>query len=766
MELTELLERLEGVRSSDTGWSALCPAHDDQRQSLSIAQSDGKLLIKCHAGAGCPAESIVAAMGLTMSDLFLGRGSTMNIVATYDYQDEDGILLFQVVRLDPKDFRCRRPDGSGGWVWKMTGIRRLLYRLPDLLARPDEPTYIVEGEKDADRLHALGLLATCSPHGAGKWRQTYRPSLEGRHVIIIPDNDQEGRDHAQDVARSIHGVAASTRVLTLPGLPEKGDVSTWLDSGHTVSEIELLVEQAPEWVPPEPQLSDQPAGGQIVFEGRATTDMANGRRFAVLNRDKARYVKGWGWMVYTGRHWERDELAAMVLARAVVQSIYAEAAQLSSEKARVARGRHAFSTESLRWRKAMLESARSEPEMKATLEDFDGDGWLFNCANGTLDLRTGALRPHAASDMLTKLSPISFDGDADLGHWRWHIEYFLPNPDVRRYVQRQLGRSLVGAHLSDDFPIWYGEGANGRSTMARALQHILGDYCQQAAPRLLLASNHERHPTELAELYGKRLVFSIEIDEGARLAEALVKQLSGGDRVRAHFMRQDNFEFAPTWTLVMVVNNKPVIRTGGHSTWRRIKLVPWTVIIPDAEQRAQEEVIAELVEDGPAVLRWLHEGLMDWQADPHWCPDEVRGATASYRAEQDPLKDWVAACCFLGAEAWASAKALRASYETWGSESGIGPKALVSGAKWGRGLRSRGCKPHVQRDAGKLTRGWLGIGLLSLELEGVTAVTDTPSNPKVSEPRDAYTGHGVTPVTPVTQGNLLNIGDDVEPVPV
>lgn len=547
-----------------------------------------------------------------------------------------------------------------------------------------------------------------------------------------------------------------------------GDVVAWImqrQGMEFVSAIEFLAEhvglalptraKAPAASGPAPGESPTTAGPDILFEGRPTTDMANGRRFAVLNRDKARYLKGWGWVIYTGRHWERNELAAMVLARAVVQSIYAEAAQLSGEKARMARGRHAFSTESLHRRKAMLESARSEPEMKATPEDFDKNGWLFNCANGTLDLKTGELRPHAASDMLTKLAPVSFDGDAELGHWKRHIEYFLANADVRRYVQRQLGRSLVGEHLTDELPIWHGEGANGRSTAAMALRKLLGDYCDTAPPKLLLASRHERHPTELADLYGSRLLFSIEIDEGSRLAEAVAKQLTGGDRVKGRFVRQDFFSFDPTWTIILVVNQKPEIRTGGHATWRRIKLVPWTITMPDAEQRAQAEVVAELVEDGAAVLRWLLEGLADWQADPHWCPDEVVVATKTYRAEEDPLREWVAECCVLAADAWASAKDLRASYETWGSENGIGPRGLVSGTKWGKALRARGCRRERQYVGTRRTRGWLGIELRD-GTDG-TDGTDSAVLTQASLSHEGYTEHPVPSVPPLAQGELVHL---------
>ena len=171
------------------------------------------------------------------------------IVATYDYQAADRSRLYQVVRLDPKDFRQRRPDGNGGWVWKLDGVPRVLYRLPQLLdAAPDEIIFIPEGEKDVEALAAVGAIATTNVGGAGKWRKEYAEALAGRPVVILPDNDQPGRDHAEQVARSLHGTAASVKVLHLPGLPDKGDVSDWLaQPGNHVGQLRELARACPEW---------------------------------------------------------------------------------------------------------------------------------------------------------------------------------------------------------------------------------------------------------------------------------------------------------------------------------------------------------------------------------------------------------------------------------------------------------------------------------------------------------------------------------------
>jgi hypothetical protein len=220
-----VLKHFTGVKPSRCGWVALCPFHEDQKPSLSISQAvDGRVLIHCHAA--CPFADVLAAAGLRPADLFPGNPV---IDATYDYRAEDHALLYQVVRMDPKAFRQRAPDGRGGWRWTVGNVRRVLYCLPELLAAdPAALVFYPEGEKDADRLAGLGLVATTHAGGAGKWRPEHAESLRGRHVVVLPDNDPPGRAGARKVAEGLVGVAASVRVLELPGLPEKGDVSDWL----------------------------------------------------------------------------------------------------------------------------------------------------------------------------------------------------------------------------------------------------------------------------------------------------------------------------------------------------------------------------------------------------------------------------------------------------------------------------------------------------------------------------------------------------------
>jgi len=252
--MNRILSRLNGVKPCGNGWKALCPAHDDHKPSLKVDEAeDGKVLLKCFAG--CDTKDILAAIGLTMRDLYPepeqkhGQEGPGKIIATYGYKDADGRLLFQVCRTADKRFFQRRPDGKGGWLNGLGDVKPVLYRLPEVLQalKQGETIFIPEGEKDVDNMARVGLAATCNPMGAGKWRDHYSNWLKGANVVILPDNDEPGRKHAQQVAQSLYGKAASVKVLELPGLPAKGDVSDWLEAGHTKEELMRLAEETPDW---------------------------------------------------------------------------------------------------------------------------------------------------------------------------------------------------------------------------------------------------------------------------------------------------------------------------------------------------------------------------------------------------------------------------------------------------------------------------------------------------------------------------------------
>lgn len=241
--LEKVLQKLHGVTKNGNGHKALCPSHADKNPSLSVGLSDsGNVLLHCHAG--CEKQSILDAAGLTMNDLFPEKRTTQKsrIVATYDYRDEVGNLLFQTVRYEPKDFKQRRLNGDR-WVWNLRETRRVPYRLPELLkADKTLPVFIVEGEKDVESLRSIGQIATCNPLGAGKWKSEYNDFLKDRRCVILPDNNKPGEEHANAVIRNLTGIATETVILRLPGLSEDvKDVSDWLAQGNTLDELYALL---------------------------------------------------------------------------------------------------------------------------------------------------------------------------------------------------------------------------------------------------------------------------------------------------------------------------------------------------------------------------------------------------------------------------------------------------------------------------------------------------------------------------------------------
>lgn len=253
LDINEVLARLPGYKQiGPNRWQAHCPAHDDQNPSLSVGVgAAGNLLLFCHAG--CEFEEVLSS--LQQQTILNGNGrdseivSQERLVATYVYHDENGREVFVKQRYSPKNFKLAHKGENGRYFWGKGDHSPVLYRLPELVSsKPEEPIFIVEGEKDADRLASMGLVATTNFDGAGKWLPTYNMHFYGRTVWIIPDNDEAGVRHAQKVAQELCPVALTVKLITLPGLSEHEDVNDWLDQGHVKEELFALCLDAPEWI--------------------------------------------------------------------------------------------------------------------------------------------------------------------------------------------------------------------------------------------------------------------------------------------------------------------------------------------------------------------------------------------------------------------------------------------------------------------------------------------------------------------------------------
>ncbi len=714
--LHTVLARLRGVKRTRSGYQALCPAHDDKRQSLSISEETpgGKVLVFCHRG--CDFESVVRALGLEAKDLFpatvSGNGQMSQITATYDYADAEGHLLFQVCRFAPKSFRQRRPDGFGGWVWNTKGVEPVLYRLPEVLraAASGDTIYVCEGEKDVEALRDLGLTATTNPRGAGKWRLQFVDSLKGARVVILPDNDEPGRQHAQAVAASLLGKARSIKILELPGLPPKGDVSDWLAAGGTRQELERLVSGAAE---------GSTAGATSVsletVGGHRFSDTGLAERLARDLEGRARYCSIWKqWLVWEDKRWARDTTFLVErLAKQTALDLYNEAADTHDDREREEILRLAKRATSAAGRDAMLSLARSEPSMPILPDALDAYPWLLNTQSGTLDLKSGTLREHKPSDLITKICNAAYDTSAQAPVWLSFLDRAMQgDAELISYLQRVSGYALTGDTSEHCFFFLHGSGRNGKSTFINALQYVLGDYSTTARPETFLEQKAPGQSNDIAALKGARLVATVEVSEGRRLAEGLVKQLVGGDRIAARFLYSEFFQFTPEFKLFMAANSKPLIRGTDTAIWERIHLIPFEAYIPPEER--DKRLGEKLRGEADGILRWMVQGCLDWQRIGLAPPHKVRAATAEYRSEMDVLASFVEECCVLVDESVSRVIGTRPkvrvsdfykAYHRWCEENAERPlsKNAVSRRLADRGIQS------VKGTGG--VRYWLGIGL-------------------------------------------------------
>lgn len=397
-------------------------------------------------------------------------------------------------------------------------------------------------------------------------------------------------------------------------------------------------------------------------------DYGHAAVLAVLFKDRYRWAVHRGaWMHYQSGVWRPvpEEAVAKDAADALRRHYAAELAKATDKATVLDLTKKIAETCTYARITGALAFLKGWDGILTTPEQWDRDPWLLNVRNGTIDLRTCTLRPHDPSDLLTKMANVGYDPTATGEKWQQHVEKFLPDADIRRQVQRDLGGALPGAVLDECLPIWWGTGGNGKTTTLRTILHLLGDYGCRAAPDLLVQSKYERHPTEIADLCGKRLVFSVEMDKAKHLAEALVKDLTGGDVKKARYMRQDFFEFEQTFSIVLVCNQRPIVTGTDHGLWRRLRLIPWTYQVKPSERREQDEVIAELLTESAAILNWLLAGLRDRQQEPFWTADEVRAVTDAYRAEMDWLGDFLDECCILGPRYTVPKAELYAAYVEW-----------------------------------------------------------------------------------------------------
>lgn len=422
------------------------------------------------------------------------------------------------------------------------------------------------------------------------------------------------------------------------------------------------------------------------------TELANALRLKRMHGDDLRYCiakrKWYGW---DGTRWCEDQNGtADRCAKHVADSVWQAALAFDDQDAK----RYAVKISSARGIEATLRLAQSE--LPVLPGELDRDPWALNCANGTIDLRTGTLRPHRREDNITMLCPTLFDPDAPSYVWDRTLEAVLVRQDLIDFFQRVIGYTLTGLVTEQLLMIFWGIGSNGKSTLLNAIQQTLGnDYVMKAAQDFLMHKRFSGHSTERMDLFAKRLVICSETADGGRLNEAFVKDLTGSEAIRGRRMREDNWEFEPTHKIILSTNHRPRITGTDHGIWRRLAMLPFVVKFwnqekgetgPD-ELRQDKQLPDKLKAEAPGILAWAVRGCLDWQRSGLQMPPDVQAATEEYRQSQDVVAQFIAECCIELPGVASKASELYGAYEEWAKANGETP---ISGRRFGEGLVERG----------------------------------------------------------------------------
>ena len=515
--------------------------------------------------------------------------------------------------------------------------------------------------------------------------------------------------------------------------------------------------------PPDPGLEPidgLPAGkpGALDFP---LTDLGNAERLVAEHGRDLRYAVGLGWLAWDGRRWKPDrDGEALRRAKLMVRSIYARAAELDGSDDRKRLTKHAVASESESRLRAAVKLAESDLAVIVEAKHLNADPLLFNAANGTIDLRTGELREHARADLMTRITGAVYRPDAHSGLWESSVSRATGgDEELAGFLQRAVGYSMTGLTSEDKLFFAHGPTATAKSSLLEAVKAALGEYAMTADFEMFLKRRGEAGiKNDLARLDGARFVISIEVDEGKQLAEGVVKMLTGGDTVVARFLYHESFEFHPVFTLWLAANERPRVNADDDAMWRRILQIPFVHQIPPADR--DERVKLKLRTDPDvqsAILTWAVQGCLKWQQLGLAAPALVRDYTDEYRAENDPLRDFLTDICALGPEQEVVTADLRAAYDKWTHDSGekaVGVKAFASK------LKARGCTP-AKDPAGRRT--WRGITLR--EHSDSLAQTQPAEPASVSGNFSMHTPHEEVLETGVCDAEASSNLDPVAPEP-
>lgn len=432
------------------------------------------------------------------------------------------------------------------------------------------------------------------------------------------------------------------------------------------------------------------------------TDVGNARRLVNRYGDRIRFCFGPNkWLIWDGRRWKVDDRGA------VVQFCIKTAVAILDEAKKLTGQAH---EDLVKWglisqkrERLAAMAALAQPAVAVAPDELDTDPWAFNCLNGTIDLLTGDLRPHRQTDLITKLARVHYDPDAKCPRFDLFLqEIFGDQPQLILFVQRWHGHGLTADVREQYLVIYHGAGNNGKNVLLDTCSGIMGDYACEAPPDLLTVRRNPEHPTEIADLMGRRLVIASETEKDTDLRVQLVKRLTGNDRLKGRYMRQDYFEFPRTHKLILVTNNRPVIREDTEAIWRRIRLVPFNIVI--SKEKRDTGLLRNLKFEWPGILAWMVRGCVDWRQ--HGLPEveAIADATEDYRNSSNSFDSFADRFCSFGPTLHCATTTLVNTYSGWCQTSGL---RALQGKALGKVLRAKRCFD------GKINgeRCWSGIGL-------------------------------------------------------
>ncbi|MBW3642690.1 MAG: hypothetical protein KY447_07220 [Actinobacteria bacterium] len=452
---------------------------------------------------------------------------------------------------------------------------------------------------------------------------------------------------------------------------------------------------------------------------RPATDLGNAERLVDRHAGELCYCQQQRrWRVWTGTHWATDVTGeATRRGKATARAILSEARRVADEAERRSLARWALASESRRGIEAMIALAQTEAALAVSPEDLDHHDWLLATRGGTVELRSGRLRAADPDDLITHLAPVDYDPAATCPRWQAFLSRIVPDPELRGFLQRSVGCSLTGSMREQCLWILWGGGRNGKSTFLTTVQALLGDYAMQAPLSMLVDRRRDATPFDLADLPGRRLVAVSETREISCLAEGVIKQLTGGEPMRARSLYGDFFEFQPRAKIWLSTNHKPAITGEDDGIWRRIHLVPFLERIGDEE--VDRDLPAKLRGELPGILAWALRGCLDWQHDGLQVPKVVVDATLEYRREESVFTRFLEDVCVWSRVATVTKKALYGAYTAWCEEQGLAPLSQV---KLSKSLKEQGVREERGTGGRHL---WRGLGL-RIGPPGVTSdVSDT-----------------------------------------